>query len=199
MGQDENRSLMFNPAAVPSNYFLNDSSWDASSWKRSNPWNVEKIPKQFFSNLLISDHPPGPKKQEEVWDGDASGREEKAISLPAWPAFPPLCLCLLSLPWLRRPHLVWAEHSAAPAGPWRTPGQHQGGSPQRGRKHLMGAEQEMEQSCSHSDCKYLGKCEEQWVNPCHHLSRCCVMVNISSSAQKPQPGQVISARFLWAI
>lgn len=63
----------------------------------------------------------------------------------------------------------------------------------------MGAEQEMEQSCSHSDCKYLGKCEEQWVNPCHHLSRCCVMVNISSSAQKPQPGQVISARFLWAI
>lgn len=26
-----------------------------------------------------------------------------------------------------------------------------------------------------------------------------VMVNISSSAQKPQPGQVISARFLWAI
>ena len=133
----------------------------------------KKIPKQRFSNLLISDRPPGPKKQEEVRDGDARGREEKAISLPAWPAFPPLCLCLLSLPWLRRPHLVWAEHSAAPAGPWRTPGQHQGGSPQRGWKHLMRAEQEMAQNCSQRDCKYLGRCEEQWVNPRHHLSRCC--------------------------
>uniref|UniRef100_A0A4W6CSK1 Phospholipid-transporting ATPase n=1 Tax=Lates calcarifer TaxID=8187 RepID=A0A4W6CSK1_LATCA len=76
----------------------------------------------------------GPEKQEEVRDG--GGGEEKAVGLPAWPAFPPLRLCLLSLPWLRRPHLVWPKHSAAPTSPWWTPGQHQGGSPERGRKHL---------------------------------------------------------------
>lgn len=115
---------------------------------------------------LVSHHPPGPEKQEEVRDGDGSGgEEEKAIGFPARPAFPPLCLRLLSLPWLRRPHLVWAEHSAAPAHPWRAPGQHQGDSPERGRKHLMGAEREMEQNCSQRDCKYLGKWKECLVYP----------------------------------
>lgn len=83
--------------------------------------------------LFISHHPPGPKKQEEVRDGDErGGEEEKAASLRARPAFPPLCLRLLSLPRLRRPHLIWAEHSAAATITRRTPGQHQGGTTQGG-------------------------------------------------------------------
>lgn len=84
---------------------------------------------------LISLHPVGSEEQEEVRASDG-GKEEGARALPAGQALPSLCLRLFSLTRLRRPHLVWAEHSAASCRPQRSKCKHQGDSPQRGGEHL---------------------------------------------------------------
>lgn len=132
-----------------------------------------------------SHHPPDPKKQEEVRDGVGRGGEEKAISLPAWPAFPPLCLRLLPLPGLRRPHLVRAEHSAAPYGPWRPSGQHQGGSPQRGRKHLTGAERKRwSKTVARGVVNIWESSRSAWFIFIFICGVTAEMVNIGNSAQK---------------
>lgn len=136
--------------------------------------------------MLSSHNPPGPEKQKEVWDGDATGREEKTISLPARPAFPPLCLCLFSLPWICWPHRLWAEHSTAPATSHCTPGQHQGGRSERGWKHLMGAGEKLELSCGQWDCKFLEKCKEHllYFIMCGYHQKLCTQTTACSSGDK---------------
>lgn len=142
--------------------------------------------------MLISHHPPGPEKQEEVRDGNGTGGKEKGASLPAWPAFAPLRLCLLSLPWLRRPHLIREEHSAAPAGPWRTPGQHQGGSPERGRKHLTGLSRSWSKILARGVVNIWESARSAWFIFIFICWVAAEVVNIS--AQKRQPGLSLRGR-----